>query len=81
MSGIEINRRREEGCCDACRYKKELVKYDYSNGGCVHTMEEGYACLAPDFVGEGQVTWLVGIDGKSSGSTCECFMAREIEDE
>ena len=60
--------------CDKCRYQKKLVKYDYSQGGCIHTEQEGFACLAPEIVSEGQVTWMVGQEGKDG---CECFKERK----
>ena len=59
-------------CCYTCRYRKKLVKFDYSQGGCEHTDQEGFACLAPDLVSEGQVTWMVGLTDLS-GSQCECY--------
>ena len=57
-------------CCNNCKYKKRLTKYDYSQGGCKHTEMEGYACLAPDFVCEGDAIWMVGLDETSQ---CECW--------
>ena len=63
-------------CCNNCRYQKGLVKYDYSQGWCIHTDQEGFACLAPDFVIEGQVTWIFGDDGNGQ---CECYEERKNE--
>lgn len=47
-------------CCNTCRKKLELVKYDYSQGGCKHTNYDGYACLI--FASEGDVVHMVGVN-------------------
>ena len=59
-------------CCANCKFNLELVKYDYSNGGCIHTKYDGYACMA--FASEGQVTHMVGIDPEIG--MCEMFCYR-----
>ena len=62
--------------CKQCSLKKTLKQYDYSNGGCVHTKEEGYACLA--FIDEGIIVHMVGINPDSA--KCEMFRANNTGD-
>ena len=45
-------------CCNTCRKKLELKKYDYSQGGCIHSDYEGFACLI--FASEGVAIHMVG---------------------
>lgn len=47
-------------CCETCKYRKDLVKFDYSCFGCVHTDYDGYACTA--FATDGRVIHMVGVD-------------------
>lgn len=56
-------------CCNTCRLKKNLVKFDYSQGGCIHTDYEGFACLALAF--EGEVVHMVG--GNPELDICEMY--------
>ena len=55
--------------CENCKFKLELVKFDYSKGGCIHSTYEGYACMA--FASEGQVTHMVGV--RPETAMCEMF--------
>ena len=59
-------------CCNTCARQMKLEKLDYSKGGCVHTMQEGYACLL--FVDEGIVNWMVGGSGEG---VCEEYRPRK----
>ena len=47
-------------CSNTCRFNKRLLKWDYSQGGCIHTDYDGYACLALSF--EDVVVHMVGVD-------------------
>ena len=60
-------------CCNTCELKKKLVKLDYSQGGCIHTDYEGFACLALAF--EGEVAHMVG-DNPETGM-CEMYSPME----
>lgn len=60
-------------CCNTCRLKKKLVKFDYSHGGCIHTDYEGFACLA--FAYEGEVVHMVG--GDPELGKCEMYLPEE----
>ena len=60
-------------CCDTCKYKLQLEKYDYSQGGCKHTVMDGYVCLA--FAHEGLAVWMYGND--SSIGKCEEYVEKE----
>lgn len=64
----------EEGCA-TCKYKKDLVKFDYTQGGCVHTEYEGFACLG--FADEGEVAHMVGIDPKTG--MCEMYSSKGVK--
>lgn len=59
--------------CEHCRWRKDLVKFDYSKGGCIHTRQEGYACLGTDF--DGEVVWMVGVS--EFNARCEMFTPKE----
>lgn len=54
-------------CCNNCKYKLKLVKYDYSHGGCKHSDYDGFCCMA--FAHEGTAIHMIG----SSNSYCEMF--------
>ena len=58
--------------CNDCRNKYELVKLDYSKGGCIHTDMEGFCCMA--FADEGQANWMVGLTGEGQ---CECWSKKD----
>ena len=60
-------------CCENCKFKLELVKFDYSKGGCIHSTYEGYACMA--FASEGQATHMVGV--RPETAKCEMFTEKE----
>lgn len=60
-------------CCNTCRLKKKLIKLDYSQGGCIHTDYEGFACLALAF--EGEVAHMVG--GDPELGKCEMYSPEE----
>lgn len=59
-------------CCNTCRLKLSLKKYDYSRGGCIHTDYDGYCCLAFGF--EGLAVHMVGCDPDTS--ICEMYSPR-----
>ena len=61
-------------CCANCKFNLELVKFDYSKGGCIHSTYEGYACMA--FADEGQVTHMVGV--RPETAMCETFMEKQV---
>ena len=54
-------------CCNTCNKKKDLVRYDYSQGGCIHTSYDGYACMI--FAHEGLIVHMTGCD--PSTEQCE----------
>ena len=60
-------------CCNNCRLKMRLEKSDYSQGGCIHTDYDGYACLA--FANEGVVCHMVG--NNPDTGICEMFTAKK----
>lgn len=60
-------------CCNTCKRKMRLVKFDYSQGGCIHTDYDGYACLALAY--EGEVVHMVGEDPATG--MCEMYAQRE----
>lgn len=59
-------------CCNTCRLKKKLIKFDYSQGGCIHTDYDGYACLI--FASENKVVHMVGCDPELE--MCEMYSPR-----
>lgn len=59
--------------CENCRWRKDLVKFDYSKGGCIHTRQSGYACLG--LADEGEVAWLIGVS--EFREHCEMFVPKE----
>ena len=59
--------------CEHCRWRKDLVKFDYSKGGCIHTRQEGYACLGLSY--EGEVVWMIGVS--EYNGMCEMFKPKE----
>ena len=61
----------KEGCVN-CKYRKDLVKFDYSQGGCIHTKMDGFVCLL--FINEGQVEWMYGT---GDYGLCECFTPKD----
>lgn len=56
-------------CCDTCKRKMRLDKYDYSIGGCKHTRYDGFACLA--FIDEGLVIHMTGTG--PANDICEMY--------
>ena len=53
-------------CCDTCKLRYEIQRWDYSHGGCEHTNPEGHVCMA--FRSEGIAVWMVGNTGM-----CEAY--------
>ena len=45
-------------CCDTCNKKMKLIKLDYSQGGCIHTDYDGFACLALAFDDGNGIEWI-----------------------
>ena len=62
-----------EKCCNTCGLKKKLVKFDYSQGGCIHTDYDGYACLA--FTSDNEVIHMVGHNPELG--MCEMYSPKE----
>ena len=60
-------------CCDTCRYKLKLEKLDYSQGGCKHTVMDGYVCVA--LASEGWAMWMYGENPITA--KCEEYEAKE----
>lgn len=60
-------------CCETCSRKLELKKYDYSQGGCIHTDYDGFCCIA--FGSEGIAVHMVGIDANSG--ICEMYSPKK----
>ena len=58
--------------CETCDLRKEIEKLDYSNGGCTHSIPEGYICLA--FANEGVASWIVG--HPAYDGMCECYVPK-----
>ena len=63
--------------CKTCNKHLDLVKLDYSKGGCEHTDQEGFICLA--FASEGTACWMVGQDENTG--FCECYTRKQPEPE
>ena len=68
----KVNYKMRE-CCNTCKLKKKLVKFDYSQGGCIHTDYDGYACLA--FAFEDEVVHMVGVD--PDVEMCEMYSPKQ----
>ena len=62
-------------CCRNCKYKMTLERFDYGHGGCQHSIEDGFACIA--FIAEGTVVHMVNID---EDVLCECYKRRDTND-
>lgn len=60
-------------CCARCRNAYGLSKFDYSNGGCEHTVMGGYVCMA--FADERLAVWMIG--GDPGIDRCEAFVPKE----
>lgn len=60
-------------CCATCNKQFVLHRYDYSEGGCNHSMESGYVCSA--FAHEGIMVHMIGSDPKSAH--CEMWSERK----
>ena len=63
------NMEKAHECCATCRRRYDLMKFDYSQDGCIHTDMEGYICTA--FADEGKMVWMVGEDENTG--MCECW--------
>lgn len=62
-------------CCNTCKLKKKLVKFDYSQGGCIHTDYDGFACFALAFGDDGdEVVHMVGSNPELD--MCEMYSPR-----
>ena len=65
-------------CCNNCRHKYDLVKFDYSKGGCEHTNMDGYVCaLFENFKHDRKAIWMFGEDPEYG--RCEMFEEKEHE--
>ena len=58
-------------CCNKCKYKLDLKMWDYSQGGCVHSDEDGFVCMSP--ASDGVAIHMVG----SNPSIDRCEMYKE----
>ena len=67
-----LNSKATVECCNTCRKKLDLIKYDYSKGGCEHSSGEGFCCLA--FADEGIACQMIG--GNPEIEVCECYVKR-----
>ena len=63
--------------CTNCKRNLKLVKFDYSEGGCVHTDYDGYACMA--LASEQIVVHMIGLNPEKAG--CEMYIARLERDD
>ena len=64
-------------CCANCKLHFQVVKFDYSQGGCKHSEMDGFICMAfatPESGEPPVAIWMVGSDDKRD--MCECFMPR-----
>lgn len=62
--------------CKTCRHRLRLIKYDYSNGGCIHEdIKNGFICTC--FADEGVATWMVGTNEDTE--RCECYEPKRKE--
>jgi hypothetical protein len=59
-------------CCRNCKLRMELTKYDYSQGGCIHSDYDGWACMI--CAHEGTIIHMVGLD--PDRAHCEMFTER-----
>ena len=66
----------EKECCANCKFRYDLEKNDYSEGGCKHSKMPGFICMI--FAEEEIAKWMYGID---EDELCECFAPREVNDE
>ena len=55
-----------------CIFQLKATKFDYSQGGCIHTDMDGFICTA--FASEGEAVWMVGL---SNGCMCEMYTNKE----
>ena len=62
--------------CDTCKYKRLLVKWDYTHGGCKHTDYPGYACTA--LAHEGVIIHMIGNDPQKE--FCEMYAERRTDE-
>lgn len=63
-------------CCAVCKHCHKLIKYDYSQGGCIHSDVPGYACYIPED-GE-EIIWMSGVDTYTG--ICENFDPKDDSD-
>lgn len=62
-------------CCANCELRRDIWEYDFSLGGCIQTICNGFACLA--HAEEGRVIHMLGRDAEHN--LCDNF--KEIDDE
>ena len=60
-------------CCATCKFNKRIEILDYTNGGCVHSKPQGFACIV--FLDEGTVNHMIGLDVNIG--ICECYIKKE----
>lgn len=61
-----------DDCCANCRLRYDLIRYDYSGGGCEHSDVPGFACMI--FADEGKAIWMYGVGEQEK---CEHFTPKE----
>lgn len=63
-------------CCETCRFRAEIVKWDYTKSGVPKEKMPGFACLGSFLCEEpDNVIWMVGIDSKPP-THCELYEKR-----
>lgn len=60
--------------CRNCALRYDLVKVQYTPGGCECSGEEGFICMA--MAGEGQATWMVGMN--ENCPQCDMFVRADV---
>lgn len=63
-------------CCKNCGHRMNLIKFDYSQGGCAHSNYEGWACTI--FEIEGSVVHMIGLD--INKAHCEMWAERRSDE-
>lgn len=59
--------------CANCGHRKDLWQYDYTQGGCKHLSQPGFACDV--FAGDGVIVNMIGLDEEKD--RCEEWTKRK----
>ena len=62
-------------CCETCRFKYDLVKFDYTSRGCDHSKQPGFVCMI--FGDGGDAIWMYGTSADKPGAICEGYEPKE----